>query len=526
MRGLFGAVAELQGVRVEPVLDLRNAGVDALILIDPSMSLVEEAVQIGVRVCAFFGATNGHELNANSAIRFGSSAFLDSILRGQQLRDCLVPTVLPVPGDAGEILAMKGCDPVWMRVQLSGGTADLVGYCPPELTPHEYLFQHFKADHFMCLLPLIHFVREVAGQQSWQRPSPRACLMFDDPNLHWPSFGYIDYRSVIASARAYNYHVAFATIPLDCWLVHKQAARLFRDNRDRISLLVHGNNHTKNELAQPGVAGDEVRTVAQALKRIDRFERVSALRIFRVMAAPHGACSYTMSRTLLDLGFDAACISRGSLMRHNPGFEWPATVGMNLGEFLVPGLPIFPRFRLGIDNNTEIILAAFIGQAMILVGHHQDLRDGIEVLEEVAKTVNALGRVSWSNVDDIVRSSYLWRVEDDMTEICVFSRDARVCLPEGTTNVVLNYAWNNRNSAAMRIEQSNSHRINFDATEGPWIFDGSKTIQLQNKPAARVNYRDVSAGRRKSWPVVRRLLTEGRDRLLPVISRSARLFSA
>src|SRR3712207_7699471 len=47
-------------------------------------------------------------------------------------------------------------------------------------------------------------------------PAPlRAAIMFDDPNLHWKSYGYIIYPELVEHAKEHNYHAVFATVPLD-----------------------------------------------------------------------------------------------------------------------------------------------------------------------------------------------------------------------------------------------------------------------------------------------------------------------
>src|SRR5206468_10618326 len=121
----------------------------------------------------------------------------------------------------------------------------------------------------------------------------------------------------------------------------------------------------------------------QALRRIERLEQQSGVEVARVMAAPHGACNHDMANVLLRAGFEAACISRSSLMVRNPDLIWPMSVGLNPAEFLGPSLPIIPRFNIRWDS-TFAIFAAFLGQPIILVGHHDDLAGGLEVLEEWA----------------------------------------------------------------------------------------------------------------------------------------------
>ena len=172
----------------------------------------------------------------------------------------------------------------------------------PPVAPGGHVFQHFAARRFASLLPLVQFLTDICGDRGWCAPRLRACFMFDDPNLHATTYGFIDYRHLAERAEAQNYHVSIATIPLDGYFTARRAASLFRQHRVRLSLLIHGNNHTHCELAAPRTQADAQALVADALRRVGRMERVSGVPVARVMAAPHGACSALAAEAMLRLG--------------------------------------------------------------------------------------------------------------------------------------------------------------------------------------------------------------------------------
>jgi len=131
----------------------------------------------------------------------------------------------------------------------------------------------FSGDQFLSLLPLISFLRETRGDAAYRHPAPRASFIIDDPNLHWPTYGFVNYRELARQAEKENYHLAFATIPLDAWFTHRATADLFRSHPARLSLLVHGNNHSKAELARTYSPSARRALLGQALKRVERLER-------------------------------------------------------------------------------------------------------------------------------------------------------------------------------------------------------------------------------------------------------------
>jgi len=335
---------------------------------------------------------------------FSDDADVAFPFRGRSLRTkvSVRPKVLTL-GPNDRPLAISELGPVWTVCEGKTAKHFRSGFALPVLPADGGLADVLNGGCFLETVVLLHWLREI-GAGSPPGPSPlRACFIFDDPNLHWPQYGFVDYRHLAAQAEKENYHVSFATIPLDAWFTHNGTAEIFRRHRNRLSLLVHGNNHTKWELAQPYSQAERSFLLRQAIRRIERLERQSGVTVARVMVPPHGACSEEMLAALPACGFEAACISHGSLRAHNRARAWTKTLGLLPFE-LVRGCPVLPRWAVSGDVKNTILLAAFLGQAIILRGHHQDLKNGVELLGDSARFINALGPVVWSNMSDLSRS--------------------------------------------------------------------------------------------------------------------------
>jgi len=522
LRRLFLAVSELESVQLNPIGDIDIATGDPIVCIGVPVSVVERAAAAGRRIFAFAQEATSLSAEPNAPIKFSASVALDRSMRGQKLEDATVPCAFRTPEQAEEVIASKGSNAVWSRITRGEGTADILNYIPPDLGSSGNLFEYLEPGNFIRLLPLLHFIREISGSNQAERPL-RSSFMFDDPNLHWSSYGYIDYPTLLQSAERNNYHVAFATVPLDSRFVHKSTAKLFREHGNRVSLLIHGNNHTKEELAQPDSTHEQkLRLGAQALRRICRFERSTGIEVSRGMAAPHGACTQAMGAALLELGFDGACISRGSLMNHNPQTSWPPTVGLNVAEFFDCGLPVIPRFRLTNRCQTNIVLAAFLGQAIIPVGHHQDVRDGYKDLEILAAFINSLGSVEWSNLTDILKSSYRGWIRGDTLRIRAFSHHMQVKVPPAVRRVSIQAAWGpGSEQTNVVVDQSatnNTHDLGTKFVCSPISTNGVMKVHYSQP---RANSHPAAATRSPIvWPITRRLLSEARDRLAPLLSRA------
>jgi hypothetical protein len=344
--------------------------------------------------------------------------------------------------------------------------------------------------------------------------------MFDDPNLHWKSYGYVRYGEMAADAELHKYHVAFATVPVDGWYVHQPTARLFRENRSRLSLLVHGNNHTTLELLRTADEESRRALAAQALRRVDRLEQVAGVPISRVMAAPHGACSPEMAQAMLQTGFEAASISRGSLMSRNTEAVWTAAVGLHPATFF-GGLPVLPRFGMREATPTQLRLAMFLGQPLIPMGHHEDVRDGLDGLRRIANRINAIGDVHWTDMESIARRSYVSRRAGDQLDVKMYSKRIDLRVPEGVDRIVVHRTWVEEGEVEPLVarEANRERRIGNEGEAALVIEPSARNLTLISNCPEAIDRHTVRARRTTLRAVIRRQLCEVRDRLRPNVDR-------
>jgi hypothetical protein len=456
----------------------------------------------------------GERTDERAPLGFADSPRLSPVLRAQILEECTA-TALPA-GIEGEVLASVSRSPVWTTLGPTGYGAEFTTETLAELQPGQNLIDQLSLSRWTGLLPLILFLRRMMADEDWVAPPLRACFMFDDPNLHWPTYGFLDYRALIQHSKQRNYHAAIATIPLDGWFVHSAVARLFRENTAHLSLLVHGNNHTREELARPYDNGSRVKLVAQSLERIARFERMSKLSVARIMAAPHSACSAAMAAELLRQGFEAACISHELLRRFNSTTKWPASFGLEPAEFLSNGLPVIPRFNLSKAGPTAAIFAALLGQPIIPFCHHQDAADELQLLEKTSEKINQLGEVRWCNLVEIARTNYKHRVWGKLLQVKMYSRQIDVEVPPEIETGEIFRAWekggDSEESLEKRMNGDSWTRVNPREIVLPQHNGTARMLELRWVPSRSIDYRNVPSPSLHPWGIVRRLLTEARDR--------------
>ncbi len=390
-----------------------------------------------------------------------------------------------------------------------------------ELGSDENLFDRLDSMRLLQIASLVTFLDEITGEGAWQPPEPKACFILDDPNLHWPTYGYVNFTEVAESAIRFNYHVAMATIPLDCYYANSRCVGLFHENRKSISLLMHGNNHTTKELAVPVTPARRRRTLNQALRRIRDFEKWTGLDVTRVMAPPHGGITEEAMRDLGQMGFDAVVTSLGTLRRYNSDRPWVHDIGAGPAD-VIAGLPVLNRIGLSAMSATQAALAMLLKMPMILSGHHIDLRYGTEILSKTAESINSYGDVRWSDLRRIVERNYTCKIEDDALRIRLYTRRAFVDVPDGVRNLRVECPDGDVEelqvvSLGSRGELRGAHSRKARVGDA-FVIERARQILVSSLDQVPVNPDSKGLVFPGLWPLARRIICEARDRLTPWVS--------
>jgi hypothetical protein len=504
---------------LEQALPVRfhECGADALLSEAAVVRLAaadSESTGPGPRQRAFVVATGSGEPGGGTAVTFESARELDRRLRGAELADPAAASAVRLGADGGTVLARSSDGPLWMR----RGEHDRVAVPPKPLEAGTPLQSLLRAEDWLSLLPLLHFLRETTAAEASDPPPLRASFLVDDPNLHRPRYGHISYPELVAHSDQHGYHTAFATVPLDAWLVHRGAARLFREHRDRISLLFHGNDHLKRELGRERTGPETRAMLAQARRRIARLERQAGVEVDRVMAPPHGACSLETMRTLPAVGFEAACVSRPYPWLDGPPPERPLAA-WHAATMVAAGTPVVPRIPIA-DARGELPLRAFLDQPLVVYGHHQDVAGGLEPFAELAGLINAFGDVRWTGVTAISRSNYSTRIEGGELVVGALARRVDVEVPAGVEALRVELAAPEESPAWREVVVDGTRRELRDAgsvwsSEAVPVRPGAR-VGVEVPVPAPIDPHDVARPRGGPWPLARRVLVEARDRIEPV----------
>jgi hypothetical protein len=518
-RTLFATLARIYPVDFRVISSLGDEALDALLVLDGRISEGEAAAAKGIPAYVVVPPGAARNAAAGPELRFGMSDCLDICLRGQTMTETetgSLPALSVKPGD--EVLADMGGHPVWINRQVGPCGCQITAAQPPLLAQNELLFQHLSEGRFLRLLPLINFLRQTVRDIGWQDAPLQTCFIFDDPSLYWPSYGFLDYRQLAELAARHGLFISVATIPLDTWWVNSTVAATFRSN-PRLSVIMHGNNHTTHELLVKKGSDGHLENAAQAMRRIERLEQRHGLAGFKIMEAPHGAISHEMMGHLMSLGYEAVLGTTGLLVHHNPDVAWPATLGIDRADVLDGGLPVISRIRLSAYWKNEVILSALLRKPFVIAGHHWDAADDFKLLEEIAKTINGLPCFTWGSPLDIARNNYKHMRHGNELSLKLYGRRVSLCVPEGVKYLCVHRPWLQTGHEAENLIITRSGAEIFrgcgNAVVGPIPVDAGEVLDISSHPKCQIDFRTVKTPRTEGWPVVRKILMEMRDRSSP-----------
>jgi hypothetical protein len=517
---LFGALEAAYPIRFEGRADGEWRGLAGVVAIGSNEAPADVPSLLAV----------GEELAPGQSreVALANDELLERPLRSARLTDTTVPQLEP-DRVAGRVLATVAGAPAWCaggadaeregapaaNPDAAAARADLISAFPAELSPDEALRDRLYPGRCLALLALAHFLARCSGPLRW-RPAPlHAAFVIDDPNLRWPSYGHIRYDSLDRHASEHGYHLAVAMVPLDAWFVHPAVAHRFRASAGRLSVCVHGNDHAGPELGRPSTDAEGTALAAQALRRFASFERRSGIPVSRVMVPPHERLSEAAARGLYACDYDAVCATRpypwmpvsdeqGWLARPTGA---GALTGWRSADVVAGGLPLILRSAFS-HPREDLVLRAFLGQPLILYGHHQDLQTGLDPLAQGAADISRLGEVRWGSLRDLARTRVETRRSGATLEVRPFAGRVRVEVPDGVKQ--------------LRVDTSMLGPADDDAAAErepiPVSSPGTHELTLSHG-RDRLDLESVPAPPARLWPLARRMAGEGRDRLAGVLAR-------
>jgi hypothetical protein len=440
-------------------------------------------------------------------VRLTCADALDARLRGLMLSPQLAGAGLGPISRTETVLAEDREGARW-AVARDGGGRQRISAELPELGTDEVLADALLSGRGMAVVALVHFLRAAGAARESTAPL-RATIVFDDPNLRWRSYGFIDYPRLVEHADAHGYHAAMAMVPLDAVGAHGATVALFRRRTDRLSLAFHGNSHVRNELLVLDDRAGALALCAQALRRVRRWEARTGLHVDRLMIPPHGMCSASVAEALAAVGFDALCALHAEPWSERPRPD-KLLAGWGPATFVGP-TAVIQRMPL-CCSRAELALRAFMGRPIVLYGHHQDLAGGFDLLEQAAATVNGLGEVEWTSLEGLARTNITTGLDGDLATARPYAGRVRLRVPGRARRLVVT-----------EPRYSDGTLAGWSASPEPITpfgeaiaCEGGTEMEIRLRPRDEIDPATLARPGRRPWPLIRRAATEARDRAMPL----------
>ena len=276
---------------------------------------------------------------------------------------------------------------------------------------------------FSRLMPALMFLRHAFGDRCWQAAKKLACFIVDDPLLR-DRHGFLRYDTLLAAMEQKDFATNVAFVPWNYRRSQPGVAELFRRYPRRLSMSIHGCDHTKEEFGETAAA--PVLSKARiARARMAKHRELTGVPCDNVMVFPQGTFSTAALEALKQAGFLAAVNS-------TPFPIDEPTEKLRIRDFLSPALTRHSSLPLFIRRYprqvAEFAMDLFLGKPVLMVEHHEYFRGGYGRIESFAAKINSLAdRIEWCGLEEIARNSYLWRTDaDGVVHVRLFCNDSVV----------------------------------------------------------------------------------------------------
>lgn len=370
--------------------------------------------------------------------------------------------------------------------------------------------------HFIAAVPVVMYVKWAFAGICWEPPRTSACLVIDDPVLK-PRYGFLNFQNLVRLMNRVNFSTSVAFIPWNWNRSSGDTVQLFRENSRRLSISIHGCDHTGGEFGGRN-AGRVAWKSREAMQRMTRHQSKTGLPYDAVMVFPQGVFSETAMSVLKHEEFigvvNTEVISVDDPLRPVRIADCWSPAVMNYSD-----CAIFTRRYPwhGLENFAFDIL---LGKSCIAVVHHNDCYDDCRHLGEFIGQLNGLNvRLVWGNLGDVVRHSYRWReLAPGVVDVEMFGREIllenpapekklfRVAKQESMPAVVQEVRAGERSLPW----NSDGSRVAFELELGPGEI---KTVSIRFSPAAINGFKGENLKYRVKT-MLRRYLCEVRDNFL------------
>ncbi|MGY3343702.1 MULTISPECIES: hypothetical protein [unclassified Bradyrhizobium] len=283
---------------------------------------------------------------------------------------------------------------------------------------------------FAGAVPVVLYLKWSFRDVCWTTSETSACLIIDDPPL-WPRYGCLDFGELLQLADKQTFATTVAFIPWNWQRTNHDTVAAFRKNSGKLSVCVHGCDHTRGEFAARSAELLD-RKLKTAKRRMQSLLSNTALDHENVMVFPQGAFSPEALSALKRNGFVAAVNTEVA----------PADEALNettladlwsVAFVRYGGFSIFTRryIQHGIEN---FAFDGILGKPCFIAGHHDIFRGhGSELAEFLRQLASLRWKLCWRTLGHAVCRSYSIKPDDATSIVRMFAEQLRIENMEAVT---------------------------------------------------------------------------------------------
>lgn len=252
-------------------------------------------------------------------------------------------------------------------------------------------------------VPIVMYLKWAFAHLCGNQKETRGCLIVDDPPLK-PHYGFLDFQKALDLMDLHNFAISIAFIPWNRRRTDPKTVRMFQRRADRLSICVHGCDHTAGEFATRSTAALN-RKIKTAKERMKEFSGTTSLPYGQIMVFPQGAFSPEAGRALKLNGFVAAVNTE---VAPSGGARNDTLVSdlWNIANLAYGSFPIFTRRYLthGVEN---FAFDGLLGKPCLMVAHHEVFKEGARELTAFIETLNSLNwNLKWDSLGNVISHSF------------------------------------------------------------------------------------------------------------------------
>ena len=274
--------------------------------------------------------------------------------------------------------------------------------------------------NFLSAVPLLMYLKWAFRDICWKPNEVGACLILDDPLLR-RKYGFCDFRLLDAQMKDHSFTTSIAMIPWNTRRTSAEMVSLIRASDGRLSVSMHGCEHTAHEFGTNNVSELRAR-VESAKRRMKQHRQTTGISHDPIMVFPQGIFSQESLPVLQEHGFIAAV--------NTDPLPFPAREALTIREawaLAINSYGSFPLFirRYPSDGIANFAFDILLGKPCLIVEHHNFFK---AEHRDVVRFVNALNSLNvtlhWRSLGDVLRRTYQWRTEaDGVVHIRMFANE-------------------------------------------------------------------------------------------------------